>query len=206
MGLFSFSNGASMLKIEKTFPINNKCWQHRHSTEHKMTEGAQSPVGRPQITHVSVLLNGASFRHKGCSNSGRGENIPLSVVKRNIQHMPLGKCAGFRPAQSKYPVLCSSGGCFVQCGAPGNNTDGWRAVQLLHLVRPDERCRRRNVCNSFSLVLSPVRFEDFSVMYLNFYSKSSGRQWSPLTNLKKKAPLKPTFWRFCQANKWEVPE
>lgn len=89
-----------------------------------MTEGSQSPVGRSQIAHVSVLRNGASFRRKGCSNSGRGENVLLSVVKRNIQHMPLGKCAGFRPAQSKYPVLCSSGGCLIQRGGPASDTGG----------------------------------------------------------------------------------
>lgn len=138
-----------MLKTEKTFPINNKCWQHRHSTEHKMTEGDQSLVWRPQITYISVLLNGASFCRKGCSNSGQCENVPLLVVKRNIQHVPLEKCARFGPVQWKYLILCSPGGCFIQCGAPGNNTDGWCAVQLLCLVQPDEWCRRRSVCNSF---------------------------------------------------------
>lgn len=191
MGLLSFSNGASMLKIEKTFPINNKCWQHRHSAEHKMNEGDQSPVWKPQITYVSVLLNGASFCRKGCSNSGRCENVPLLVVKRNILHVPLGKCARIRPPQSKYPILCTSAGCFVQRGAPGNNSDSWWAVRLLCLVQPDEQCRRRSVCNSFlpSCALLFLDLKSFLSSYLDFYNKSSSRQWSPLTILGEKSHL-----------------
>lgn len=71
------------------------------------------------MTYVLVLLNSVLFCLKGCSDYGKCKNIPLLVVKRNIQHVPLGKRAGFRPAQSKYPVLCSSGGSFMQHGPPG---------------------------------------------------------------------------------------
>lgn len=65
--------------------------------------------------------------------------------------MPFGKCAGLRPAQSKYPFLL---GVRV--------ADGCCAVQ--HLLSD----AGVSVIPSFPLLLSPVRLENFPVIIPGF--------------------------------------
>lgn len=152
MDLLSSSNGASRLKREKSFPINNRCW-HRHSTGHKVSEGGQSLAWSSQVTHGSVLLNGASFCPKHCSNSGRGENIPLRLVKRDIQPLCLW-------------------GTVLGLGQLSQNTQFcWLFVLLMAVVLFScYRVMQKEECLWFlpSLLHSPVRFEGFPMIIPGF--------------------------------------